>query len=172
MVFHWRLSESKPPQVSRSLLSILAVFNSAVVWMISTRPPTSTSSKPYINPLATVPKAPITIGKIVTFMFHIFFNSLARSKYLALFSHSVNFILWSAGKAKSTNLQIFVVVVDYYKVWLRLGDLLVCQSPIEVCVCHFLGLLLSCPYTICWHGQLYISCTFIIIIKCYYCCRC
>ena len=32
MVFHWRLSDSKSPQVSRTLLSILAVFNNAVVW--------------------------------------------------------------------------------------------------------------------------------------------
>ena len=40
MVFHWRLSDSKSPQVSRTLLSILAVFNNVVVWMVSTRPPT------------------------------------------------------------------------------------------------------------------------------------
>ena len=94
-------------QVSRTLLSILAVFNNAVVWMVSTRPPTSKASRPFNNPLVTVPKAPITIGIIVTFMFHIIFNSLARSRYLSLFSHSFSFILWSAGTAKSTFLQIF-----------------------------------------------------------------
>ena len=43
MVFHWSLSDSKSPQVSRTLLSILAVLNNAVVWMVSTRPPTSKS---------------------------------------------------------------------------------------------------------------------------------
>ena len=32
----------------------------------------------------------------------IFFNSLARSRYLSFFSHSFSFILWSAGTAKST----------------------------------------------------------------------
>ena len=106
-VFHWSLSDSKSPQVSRTLLSILAVFNNAVVWMVSTRPPTSKSSRPFNNPLVTVPKAPITIGIIVTFMFHSLFNSLARSRYLSLFSHSFSFILWSAGTAKSTILQIF-----------------------------------------------------------------
>ena len=106
MVFHWRLSDSKSPQVPRTLLSILAVFNNAVVWMVSTRPPTSKSSKPFDNPLVTVPKAPITISIIVTFMFHSFFNFLARSRYLSLFSHSFSFILWSAGTAKSTILQI------------------------------------------------------------------
>ena len=66
MVFHWRLSDSKSPQVSRTLLSILTVFNNAVVWMVSTRPPTSKSSRPFNNPLVTVPKAPITISIIVT----------------------------------------------------------------------------------------------------------
>ena len=120
MVFYWRLSDSKSSQASRTLLSILAVFNNAVVWMVSTRPPTSKSSRPFNNPLVTVPKAPITIGIIVTFMFHSFFNSLARSRYLSLFSHSFSFILWSAGTAKSTILQIFFFFfffVDYYKVW-------------------------------------------------------
>ena len=102
MVFHWRLSNSKSPQVSRTLLSIQAVFNNAVFWMVSTRPPTSKSSRLINKPLVTVPNALITIGIIVTFMLHSFFNSLARSRYLSLFSHSFSFILWSAGTAEST----------------------------------------------------------------------
>ena len=57
--------------------------------MVSSRPPTSKSSRPFNNPLVTVPKAPITNGIIVTFMFHSFFNYLARSRYLSVFSHSV-----------------------------------------------------------------------------------
>ena len=92
--------------LSRTLLSILAVRNNVVVWMVSTLLPLSNSSSPFNNPLVTVPKAPITIGIIVTLMFHSFFNSLARSKYLSLFSHSFSFILWSAGTAKSRILQI------------------------------------------------------------------
>ena len=48
MVFHWSLSDSKSPQVSRTLLSILAVLNNVVVWMVSTYPPTSKSSSPFI----------------------------------------------------------------------------------------------------------------------------
>ena len=107
MVFHWRLSDSKSPQVSWTLLSILAVFDYADVWMVSTRSPTSKSSRPFNNPLVTEPKAPIKIGIIVTFMFHSFFNSLARSRYLSLFSHSFSFILWSTRTAKSTILKIF-----------------------------------------------------------------
>ena len=94
------------PQVSRTRLRILAVLSNAVVWIVSNHPPTSKSSRPFNNPLVIVPKAPITIGTIVTFMFHSFFNSLARSRYLSFFSLSFRFILWSAGTAKSTILQI------------------------------------------------------------------
>ena len=105
MVFHWNLSDSKS-QVSRTRLWILAFFSNAVIWIVSTCPPTSKSSRPFINPLVNMPKAPITIGTIVTFMFHSFSNSLARSRYLSLFAHSFRSILWSAGTAKSTILQI------------------------------------------------------------------
>ena len=91
MVFHWSLSDSKSPQVSRILLRILVVLNNVVVWMVSTRPPTSKSSNPFCNPLVTVPNVPITIGIIVTCMFHRFFNSLVRSRYLSFFSHSFRF---------------------------------------------------------------------------------
>ena len=37
LIFRWSLSDSKSPQVSRTLLSILAVLNNAVVWIVSTR---------------------------------------------------------------------------------------------------------------------------------------
>ena len=42
MVFHWSLSDTKSPQVSRILLSILADLNKDVVWMVSNRPPIPT----------------------------------------------------------------------------------------------------------------------------------
>ena len=106
MVFHWGLSDNKSLQVSRTCLRILAVLSNAVIWIVSTRPPTSKSSRPFNNPLVIVLKAPITIGTIVTFMFHGFFNSLARSRHLAFFLHSFRLILWSAGIAKSTIWQI------------------------------------------------------------------
>ena len=51
MVFHWSLSNSKSPQVSRTLLSILAVPNNAVVWTVSTSPVIFKSSSPCTNPL-------------------------------------------------------------------------------------------------------------------------
>ena len=39
-------------------------------------------------------------------MFHSFFNSLARWRYLSFFSRSFSLILWSAGTTKSTILQV------------------------------------------------------------------
>ena len=82
MVFHWSLSDSKSPQVSRTRLSILAVLSNAVVWIVSTRPPTSKSPRPFNNPLVTVPNAPVTIGTIVTFMFHSFLLLLLFANFL------------------------------------------------------------------------------------------
>ena len=124
MIFHWSLSDNKSPQVSRTRLRILAVLSKADVWIVSTRPPTSKSSRPFNNPLVIVPKAPITVGTIVTFMFYRFFNCLARSRYLSFFSLSFRFILCSTGTVKWTILQILFFFVDFFpcqktrhKVW-------------------------------------------------------
>ena len=57
MVFHWSLIDSKSPQVSRTLLSILADVNNVVVWIVLIRPPIFDSSKA----LETVPSIPITM---------------------------------------------------------------------------------------------------------------
>ena len=97
--------------------------------MVSTRPPTSKSSSPFSNPVVTVPNAPITIGMIVTYMVNSFFNSLARSRYLSLFSHSFSFILCLAGTAKSTILQVLLFLLLLFislVFWSGFGDLFVC----------------------------------------------
>ena len=156
MVFHWSLSDSKSPQVFRTLLSFLAVRNNIVFWMVSTRPPTSKSSSPFSNPLVIVPNAPITIGIIVTCMFHSFFNSLARSRYLSFFSHSFSFILWSAGTATLTILQVlfFLLIIIRSGLLAEIRYPCVCPSPIGVYVCYFLGQVLGCAYTICLNGQI------------------
>ena len=84
MVSHWSLSDSKSPQVSRTLLSILADFNNAVIWMVSTRPPISESFSPWNNHLVTVPRAPITFGITATFMFNSFFQFPSKLQVLIL----------------------------------------------------------------------------------------
>ena len=103
--FHWSVSDSKSPQVSRILLSILANLNNAVVWMISTRPLISKPSNPFINLLMTLSRTPIRIGIIVTFLLHSF--SIPSSRYLFFFSLSFDFTLWSAGTATSSKFSFF-----------------------------------------------------------------
>ena len=79
--FHWGLSDSKSPQVSRTRLRVLAVLSNAVVWIVSNHLLTSKSSRSLNNHLVIVRNPPITISTTVTFMFHCFFNYLARSRY-------------------------------------------------------------------------------------------
>ena len=74
MVFHWSLSDNKFPQVTRTLLSIMADLDNAVFWMVTTRPLISNSSTPCSNLLVIVPIAPITNSITVTFMCHSFFQ--------------------------------------------------------------------------------------------------
>ena len=108
MVFLLSLSDSKSPKVPRTLLSILAFLNDGVVWMVSIFPLISKSSSPFNNLLVTVPKPLIRIGIIATFMYHCFFNSLVRSRYLFFF---FCFILLLAGTAKPTILQFFLMII-------------------------------------------------------------
>ena len=108
--------------------------------MVSTRPPTSKSSRPLNNPLVTVPKAPITIDIIVTFMFHSFFNSLARSRSLSLF------FLW--GFSPSTLTVGFPMEFE----WQQVSSIL--QDSFQ-----YSGWILGCVYTTCSYGRFSIYCT-------------
>ena len=129
MVFNWSLSDSKSPQVSKTLLGILTVLNIAVVWMVSTRTPTSKSSSPFNNPLFTVSKAPITIGIIATFMFHSFFQFSWKVKVFIFLFTFFRFYSVVCRESKDDNfansLFVFFFVfffVDYYKVWSSVRD--------------------------------------------------
>ena len=142
MVFHRSLSDSKSSQVSRTLLSILAVLNNAVIWVVSTRSPTTKTSSPFNNPLVTVPKTPITIVIIVAFMFHIFFQFSCKVDVLVFLFTFFQFYSMVNRSSKVDNFANSLF-------WPRLGYPCVCQSPIGVYVCHFLGQVLGCAYTIC-----------------------
>ena len=113
MVPQWSLSDNKSLHVSTTLPSLLADLINAVIWMVSTLPLISKSSSPCTNPLVTVPRALITIGIIVTFVFHSFFNSLTRSMYFSLFSHFFNITLFF----------FFFFFFGYYKIWSSDRDL-------------------------------------------------
>ena len=81
MVFHWSLRDNKSPQVSRTLLSILADFSNTVVYIVFTRP---SSLVIFTNPVMTVPRAQTTSGITVTPMFHSFFQFPSKVQFLLL----------------------------------------------------------------------------------------
>ena len=104
MIFQWNLSDT------RTLLSIPADLNSAVIWMVSTCLLISKFSSPCNNPMVTVLSSPITIGITITFMLHIFFYSQVRSRYLSLFLLSINStLLFLDGKVHNSASSLFFV---------------------------------------------------------------
>ena len=79
MVFHWSLSDSKSPQVSRTFLGILANLNNAIVGMVLILPLISNSFSLFSKRLVTVPSTLFAIGVTVTTMF------LARSIFVLIY---------------------------------------------------------------------------------------
>ena len=77
-------SDSKSPQVSRTLLGILAELNNAIIWMVSVCPPIFNSSSLFRKSSGIVQSAPIIIGITVTFMFNGFFLGLRKVLYSAV----------------------------------------------------------------------------------------
>ena len=130
MVFHWNLSDSKSPQSYRTLLNILVVLSNAVIWIFSTYPPTSKSSRPFNNHLVIMPKSPITIGTIVTFMVHSFFNSLARSRYLSFFSHSFSLICGQLGHKIRQLLLLLLLLLLLFIIIILLFVIFCCCLPL------------------------------------------
>ena len=118
MVFQWNLSVRKSLQVSKTLLSILADLKS--LYQSFGDCATRTNYNWY-NRLFHVPQ---------------FFNSLARSRYLFLFSLSFNVTLWSAWTAKSTILQVlsFLLIIIRSGRQAEIRWSFVSQNPIGVCV--------------------------------------
>ena len=156
MVFRWCLRDSKSPQDSTTLLSILVDLSNAVVWMVSTLPAISKSSSPLTNPLVTVQRAPITVGINVTCMFQSFFQFPSKVQVLTLLSIFLQLysVVIRDSKFDNSASSFFVVVVDYYKVWPRLGDPFLWQNPIGVCASHSPRGILGCAYIIFSYGQM------------------
>ena len=130
--------------------------------MISTRPPISKSPSPCINPLMTVPRAPITIGINVTFMFHSFsIPRQGRSSYL--YFRFLSVLFWGQLGQQSPHIGKFSFSYQLLQgpvVWPRLGDPFVSQNTRGICVPHSPGQTLGCAYTICSYDQISISSQF------------
>ena len=89
--------------------------------------------------LRTVPSLLVTSYINENSMFHCYFSSLARSKYLSIFSLSFIFTLWSTRTTKSRLRQVFVVchLSPDLIFWLGLGDPSLSQNPNNFI--HFTG---------------------------------
>ena len=115
MVFHWILRDSKSPQVSRTLLSILAVLNVVVGWVVSTRPLIFKSSSPF--------------GDCTKSTNHDWYNCHFHVLQLFQFSSKVQvfillflffpFYYGVSQDSKVHNFENSLFFVDYYKVYWR-----------------------------------------------------
>ena len=109
--------ESVWQQVSRTLLSILADLSNAIVWIVSSRPLFSKSSRSCTNPFMTVPRVTITIGIIVTFMFHSFFQWPSKVEVFILLFTFFHFYSVVSQDSKVHNsarpFLLFVVVLAF-----------------------------------------------------------
>ena len=146
MTFHWSLSDSKSPKVSRALLSFLINLYNAVVCIKSILPLISNSSSLFSRPLRIVPSMPTTIGITITFMFYGLFSFLARLKYLSIFCF----------------LLIIITVIDSGSYFLLIFYWLIDFNIIRICLWVF--------YTSCLGNH--IHCTFIFIFFVYLFLKC
>ena len=107
MVFHWSLIDRKSLQVSRTLLTILANLNNAVVWMLLILPLIFSSSSSLSTLLETVPSAPTTIGITIPLMFHSFFFFYFSGKVQVFVNDFAFFHFHSEVHLSSTRWEVF-----------------------------------------------------------------
>ena len=159
VVFHWSLNDIESPQVTRTLLSILDDLNNAVVWMFFTRRLIFKSSYICTNPSVTVPCVPITIGIIVTFMFHSFFQFSSKVQVLIFIFTFFQFYSVFSRDSQISNLgsSLFCCLSLCLVVWPRFSDPFVCQNPRGDCASHSPGNILGCAYIIYSYGQISIN---------------
>ena len=108
MNFHWSLSDIKSPEVSGTLLRILSDLNK-----FGLSPPVPL----FPSPPVFVLREPITIGIIVTFMFHGFFQIPSKVEvFIPLFAFfQFYYVVRRDSKVYKTASSHFFVV--YYEVW-------------------------------------------------------
>ena len=119
-IFHWRLSDSKSPNIFLNLQSIFTDFCSTMVCMASSLPPISHNPSLFFMFLETVLRVLTTIG----IMFHGFFSSLSRSNYLLysfIFFLLFFFFFLSTGTVKSTRWHFFFFWFITYRFDLLIG---------------------------------------------------
>ena len=110
--------ENKSPRISRTLLSILTKFNSAVVWMISILLLISSSSNLFSRLLRTAPTSPTTICITAPFRFHSFSALKQNPGICPVFRFAWFFALGSSEMAKS---ELKTIILTEYNKTLSSG---------------------------------------------------
>ena len=155
MIFHWSLSDSKSPQVSRTLLSIVHYLNNAVVWLVSTHHLISKFFSPCHNPLVTVPITRETISITVASMFHRFYQF--PSKIQLLIFLLAFFQLYSVFRQDS---KVHNSCVLFFLTIIRSGCLaefwwsIFSQNPRGICPSHSPRHIQVWAHTTCSYGQI------------------
>ena len=122
------LSDSKSPQVFRTLFGVLANLNIFIIWFVSNRPPISNFSRHISYHLGSVPSASITIGITITCMFHRFFSSQVQF-FLYLFT----FFYFHS----EVHLYFFLLICATFGFQVRTWRIL-CVSDWFCCVYHLI----------------------------------
>ena len=92
-------------------------FNTAMVWMVSVIPLIFSSLGLFSRFFGTVPRAPSMIGITVTFMFHNFFCSQARSRSLLIFLLSFLFTVVCREIVTSNRINVYKLVALHRNTW-------------------------------------------------------
>ena len=128
-------------QVSRTLLSILAYFNNALICMVSVCPLFSKSSSTRTSHLMTVSRTLITTGITVTFMFYILFSYQQGQVLIFLFAFSqFYYVVSRESNIHNSASSLFFVV--YFNAWssgrykficlyLKIPEVFLCLDPQE-----------------------------------------
>ena len=134
IVFLRGLNDSKSPQVSRTLFSILADLSNLLVWKVLAHPPIFNSSSFSAKSLESIPSTATKIIITITFMFD---SSQARSKYLTVFFDLYSMVLQDS-KVHDSAGSLFLV--NYHLVKSSGQNKVICLhlKILKKCVCFIL----------------------------------
>ena len=140
MIFHWSLCDSKSPQ-TWILLTILANFNSAVVWILN--------SFTDLQFTQSIFKVLDDYSKCSNYNWY-HYNLFQLSGMVQVFVEFSPFFFFSLLEEPNPLNDTFFSSLKLRLVFcLGLGDPLISQSPREFYRSHFLEQIMICTYTIC-----------------------
>ena len=134
IVFDWH--------VSRTLLSIIVNFSSAVVWMVSVLPLISNSSSLFFQVLVNYSKSPTTNDITVTFTFQSFFQFSSKVQvfeqiFVILHFHSADTaksVIWKVLFFLLIKIRSGLLAGIWWSVWNSKSKIILCLSIIIIII--------------------------------------